>query len=109
MTKTVASTKAAKPKIVSPTARTELKSSVAIVATTTPSTAGKPPSKQAQIVALLLRDVGATLNQMIAVTGWLPHTTRAALTGLKKRGYAISSDKVDDVRTYRAVAPEAAS
>jgi hypothetical protein len=48
----------------------------------------------------------ATLEQMIAVTGWLPHTTRAALTGLKKKGYVISSDKVDGVRTYRAVAPE---
>jgi hypothetical protein len=43
---------------------------------------------------------------MIAVTGWLPHTTRAALTGLKKKGYAISSDKVDGVRTYRGIAPE---
>lgn len=30
---------------------------------------------------------------------------RAALTGLKKVGYAIESDKVDGVRTYRAVAP----
>ncbi len=43
---------------------------------------------------------------MVAALGWLPHTTRAALTGLKKRGYAISSDKVDGVRTYRGVAPE---
>jgi Protein of unknown function (DUF3489) len=37
---------------------------------------------------------------------WLRHTTRAALTGLKKKGYVISSDKVDGVRTYRAVTPE---
>jgi hypothetical protein len=36
----------------------------------------------------------------------VPHTTRAALTGLKKKGYAISSDKVDGVRTYRGIAPE---
>jgi hypothetical protein len=53
-----------------------------------------------------VRDEGATLNDMIAATGWLPHTTRAALTGLKKKGYAISSDKVDGVRTYRGIAPE---
>jgi len=26
--------------------------------------------------------------------------------GLKKKGYAISSDKVDGVRTYRGIAPE---
>ena len=66
----------------------------------------KAPSKQQQLAALIVRDEGATLDQMIAVTGWLPHTTRAALTGLKKKGYAISSDKVDGVRTYRGIASE---
>ena len=68
----------------------------------------KPISKQAQLAALVTRDTGATLDQMIDLTGWLPHTTRAAMTGLKKRGYAISSDRIDGVRTYRAVAPEVA-
>jgi hypothetical protein len=68
--------------------------------------ATKQGSKQQQLAALLLRDEGATLDQMIAATGWLPHTTRAALTGLKKKGFAISSDKVDGVRTYRGIAPE---
>ena len=66
----------------------------------------KAPTKQQQLAALVVRDEGATLEQIIAATGWLPHTTRAALTGLKKKGYVISSDKVDSVRTYRAVAPE---
>ena len=70
------------------------------------ATAPKAHSKQQQLAALVVRDEGATLDQMIAATGWLPHTTRAALTGLKKKGYVISSDKVDGVRTYRAVAPE---
>ena len=68
----------------------------------------KAVTKQQQLAALIVRDEGATLDQMIAATGWLPHTTRAALTGLKKKGYVISSDKVDGVRTYRAVAPESA-
>ena len=62
-------------------------------------------TKQSQLAALLLRDEGATLDQMIALTGWLPHTTRAALTGLRKKGFGVDSDKVDGVRTYRAVAP----
>ena len=62
--------------------------------------------KRDQLAALLLRDEGATLDQMIAATDWLPHTTRAALTGLKKRGYAIDSDKIEGIRTYRAVAPQ---
>jgi hypothetical protein len=63
-------------------------------------------SKQDSLAALLVRNEGATLEQMIAATGWLPHTTRAAMTGLRKKGYAIDSDKVDGVRTYRAVAPQ---
>ena len=63
-------------------------------------------TRRHQLAALLVRDEGATLDQMIAATGWLPHTTRAALTGLKKLGYAIDSDKIDGVRTYRAVAPK---
>ena len=73
---------------------------------TVSAAAQKAPSKHQQLAALVVRDEGATLDQMIAATGWLPHTTRAALTGLKKKGYVISSDKVDGVRTYRAVAPE---
>ena len=36
-----------------------------------------------------------------AATGWLPHTTRAALTGLKKKGHAVTSTKTDGARTYR--------
>ncbi len=63
-------------------------------------------SKRDQLAAMLLRDEGATIEQMVAGLGWLPHTVRAALTGLKKLGYAIDSDKIDGLRTYRAVAPK---
>ena len=38
---------------------------------------------------------------MVKATGWLPHTTRAALTGLKKKGHAIGRDKRDEVTCYR--------
>jgi len=65
-----------------------------------------PRTKLDQVAGLLVRDEGASLEQLIAATGWLPHTTRAALTGLRKRGYAIDSDRVDGIRTYRAVAPK---
>ena len=47
-------------------------------------------SKRAQIIALMQGMAGATLNDMVEVTGWLPHTTRAALTGLRHKGYAIA-------------------
>ena len=63
-------------------------------------------TKGSRIAALLVRGEGATINQVIAATGWLPHTVHAALTGLKKIGYAIDSDKIDGLRTCRAVAPQ---
>ena len=92
----------------SATVRKSSKRNAPVAKTQTVEPAQKPKarSKQQQLAALIARDEGATLDQMIAVTGWLPHTTRAALTGLKKKGYAISSDKVDGVRTYRGIAPE---
>jgi hypothetical protein len=40
----------------------------------------------------------------VAETGWQHHTTRAALSGLRKKGYIISSERVDDIRRYRAAA-----
>ena len=50
-------------------------------------------TKIAQVIALLERPGGATLAELVAVTGWLPHTTRAALTGLRKRGYAVGIER----------------
>ena len=50
-------------------------------------------SKQAQIIALMKRKSGATLDDLVAATGWLPHTPRAALTGLRKKGYAVEKAK----------------
>jgi Protein of unknown function (DUF3489) len=47
------------------------------------------------LLALLQRDCGATLEELIAATDWLPHTTRAALTGLRTRGYAVTIDRSD--------------
>jgi hypothetical protein len=44
---------------------------------------------------------GASLGDLVAATGWLPHTTRAALTGLRKKGHVIEKTKVDGTTTYR--------
>jgi len=45
-------------------------------------------TKMQQLVSLLQRDGGASTAELAATLNWLPHTTRAALTGLRKRGYA---------------------
>ena len=60
-------------------------------------------SKLALTVGLLQRDHGATVAEIVAATGWLPHTTRAALARLRKRGYAVTIDRSDKERgsTYR--------
>ena len=50
----------------------------------------RPTSKIAVVVGMLSQPGGATLGDLIAATGWLPHTTRAALTGLRKRGYVVT-------------------
>jgi hypothetical protein len=55
-------------------------------------------SKLARVIALLERDRGATIEELIAATGSLARTTRAALTGLRKRGYAVAIDRSDDKR-----------
>src|SRR3984893_16354596 len=67
------------------------KTSSATVTAVNPPAACLPRSgsKQALIVAMLTKDKGATLAALVEATGWLPHTTRAAMTGLRKRGFAI--------------------
>jgi hypothetical protein len=55
-------------------------------------------TKIAKVVELLDRENGATLDELVASTDWLPHTTRAALTGLRKRGYAVWIDRSDKMR-----------
>ena len=36
------------------------------------------------------------LDDLIGATGWLPHTTRAALTGLRQKGYCIERTQRED-------------
>jgi Protein of unknown function (DUF3489) len=51
-------------------------------------------SKLALVIELLQRADGATIVDLTQATGWLPHTTRAALTGLRKRGYAVIRERI---------------
>ena len=67
-------------------------------------------TKQAQVITLLGRDSGASLSELIAATGWLPHTTRAALTGLRHKGFVLDRDKrADGTTVYRISSAPAAS
>ena len=60
-------------------------------------------SKTAQVVAMLQRKNGATLEEIMAKMGWQKHTVRGFMAGaMKKAGYAVESFKSDKgERTYR--------
>lgn len=55
---------------------------------------------------LLLRKRGGTIQDMMDATGWLPHTTRAVLTGLRKRGFTIEREAVRDKPTVYRITRE---
>ena len=60
-------------------------------------------TKQAQLIAMLRRREGATIAQIVAATGWQPHTVRGAFAGAlkKKLGLTVTSEKVEGTRVYR--------
>lgn len=61
-------------------------------------------TKQAEMITLLQRAKGATLDELVAATGWQAHTVRGAMSGAlkKKLGLTIESEKVEARgRVYR--------
>ncbi|MBR0658698.1 DUF3489 domain-containing protein [Neoroseomonas oryzicola] len=53
-------------------------------------------TKQESVLALLRRNEGTTIAEIIDATGWQPHTVRGFLAGLKRRG--ITVDVLERVR-----------
>ena len=60
-------------------------------------------SKTVQVVAMLQRKNGATIEEIMKTMGWLRHTVRGFMAGaMKKAGYTVESFKPDGgSRTYR--------
>jgi hypothetical protein len=65
--------------------------------------AAREGSKTAQVVAMLQRKNGATLQEIMTQMGWQRHTVRGFMAGaMKKAGYAVESFKPEGgERTYR--------
>jgi hypothetical protein len=61
------------------------------------------PTKQAQLIGLLRRPEGATLEQISKALGWQRHSVRGAMATLKtKQAASITSEKsADGPRVYR--------
>ncbi|NTZ42563.1 DUF3489 domain-containing protein [Altererythrobacter sp. SALINAS58] len=64
----------------------------------------KGETKIGKVLALLKRKQGATLDEMMETTDWQKHTTRAALSGLKKKGHAVEREMRGDASCYRITA-----
>ena len=83
---------------ISPVAIAEVPKNIPNIAVFTAIAMPREGSKLAAVVDLLRREDGATVEQLADAMGWLPHTTRAALTGLRKRGFGIDRRKGKDQR-----------
>ena len=67
------------------------------------ATGPREGSKTAQVVAMLQRKDGATLEEIMKKMGWQKHTVRGFMAGaMKKAGYTVESFKPEGgERTYR--------
>jgi hypothetical protein len=91
---------AREPKIVTAVASEEKEASAVSPERGAQPAQPRKPTKAETVLTLLGRAEGATLDELVTATGWLPHTTRAAMTGLKKKGHQITRAKVDGVSRY---------
>jgi len=73
---------------------------------TEPTGAPREGSKAAQVIAMLRRPEGTTVEEIMAAMEWQKHTTRALLSAggslAKKHGLTVVSEKSGDQRRYSA-------
>ena len=78
----------------------------AALATAAASGGEQPPAstKRSKLIAMLERPEGASVAEIGQQLGWLPHTVRAAMTGLRKAGREVMRSKdASDGSVYRLV------
>ena len=66
--------------------------------------AGARRTKADTILDLLQRSTGASIGELTKATGWQPHSVRAALTGLRKKGREVARTKDEKGTRYRIAA-----
>jgi len=74
----------------------------------TANASGKQPPaspKRARLIGMLERPEGASVGEIGQRLGWLPHTVRAAITGLRKAGREVTRTKNADDRSVYRLAP----
>ena len=75
-----------------------------------PQSDAKRPSKQEEVIAMLRRAEGATVDEVVSATGWQRHTVRGVFSGTlkKKLGLTLASAKEERGRVYRIATPASA-
>jgi predicted ArsR family transcriptional regulator len=67
-------------------------------------------TKRAVLIGMLERPEGAAVAEIGQRLGWLPHTVRAAMTGLRHAGREVTRRKDGEGRSvYRLAAPQTVS
>ena len=75
-----------------------------------PQSDAKRPSKQDEVIAMVRRPEGMTVDEVASATGWQRHTVRGVFSGTlkKKLGLTVVSAKEERGRVYRIAAPGSA-
>ena len=63
----------------------------------------RPGGKLGVLLDAVARPKGATLDELNSASGWLPHTTRAALTRLRQRGFDVRLATTSGRKAYHLV------
>ena len=76
-------------------------------ATASASGADQPPvsTKHAMLIAMLEPAQGASVAEIGQRLGWLPHTVRAAITGLRHAGREVTRNKDESGQSVYRLAP----
>jgi hypothetical protein len=79
-------------------------------ADTAPVSASSPDlprasTKRAMLIGMLERAQGASVAEIGQRLGWLPHTVRAAITGLRHAGREVTRSKNENGQTVYRLAP----
>lgn len=71
-----------------------------------PADAAALTGKLAELLKLVRRKTGASIEEMVSATGWQAHSVRGAISGtLRKRlGLTVERSKTDGVTRYRVAA-----
>jgi uncharacterized protein DUF3489 len=85
----------------------QLWSAIELLPEPEPQSDTKRPSKQGEVIAMLRRAEGATVDEVASATGWQRHTVRGVFSGTlkKKLGLTLASAKEDRGRVYRIAEP----